>query len=780
MDRVATFVFIIVLTVASVPNGIAADEAEHLSKSGVQRLVAGDAQQAVDLLSRAISLNSTEYRYYNDRGVAFKRLAQIDDAIADYTRALEIKPDFTNALNNRGVAYLEKGLHDKALEDFTRALELGDFSSQIYTNRGLAYALMGDQNKALVDFKKAISIRPVDSRAFIFTGDTLLKMGKETEAFEMYLIAAGLAKDPKIGEQIEARLSGLEKKVFTSESLQGPRPSGKSDAKIHKEQPAKPSRSASRSRDGHTAQVAASDQRPLAASASYSRSRDTITKRLRPEEAELYRRGEDFLKKSDAPKALLMYEDALQLAQRHRDQHAEAWTLVEIGRCHAALGDQLIGARYLEQAVSRFDRLKAVEEKAAALAELASIRKPGGPDRASRTPPTPERRPAASIEPPKPRAAGNVTTAQRVQSPAAKPPAVSPPSPPASTSPSPSGPALGLSDKPTSSPDKTAQTKVATGPREKATPVAAPQTKQPPTPPPDRTRPKRSQRVNRPGEEVIRQILKQSRAQPVETTPDMQPQGPAQITRAAPAPSEIGPIRIERAVEPAKQRKSLEDLLAELKRLRAAGNERGMIGVLEALASEFEKDGIQDKALICLGASIAFRDKLGMPDGMDKTLLRAGTLKEKAGRVEDALADFTRALATAQKEKKADLEKMLRHRAELMAKRSGLETKPAMDEFAALWKARADGDEESETRALQRVAALYERAGRAAVAAEYYARTAALMAAQRASLLKKAGKPAEAEESIKQALGEFKTLDYSRYLLIMRKSKEPGPISRHE
>ena len=47
-----------------------------------------------------------------------------EKALADYTKALELKPDYANALNNRGVIYLQKGLYDKAIEDFTGALKV--------------------------------------------------------------------------------------------------------------------------------------------------------------------------------------------------------------------------------------------------------------------------------------------------------------------------------------------------------------------------------------------------------------------------------------------------------------------------------------------------------------------------------------------------------------------------------------------------------------------------------------------------------------------------------
>ncbi|MCA1962101.1 MAG: tetratricopeptide repeat protein [Desulfomonile sp.] len=777
MNRAAALLFVLVLTIAVVPCGIAAEDAERFSKSGIQTLVAGDAQQAVELLSRAISLNPSVHRYYNDRGVALKRLGKLDEAISDYTRALEIKPDFTSSFNNRGVAYLEKGMYDKAVKDFSKALEFGDLTSKVYTNRGLAYSLMGEQNKALEDFKKAISVRPVDSRAFVLSGDLLLKSGDKVKAFQMYQLGAGLVKDPKMSREIEAKLAALENGIFTAQSLQGPKPSG-NNQRAQKDQAGKTSRGAAHGREV-TAPQSAPDHRPLAAGALYTSARENIMKRLPPEAAQLYRRGDEYLSKSDAPKALLMYEDAQQLAKRHRDKTAEAWTLVEIGRVHAALGDQFVGSRYVERAIESFERLKAADEKAAAIAELASIRKPGGPDRIS-TPPLPERKPVAANDRPKAPAAVSIAPRPHEQSPL---PTVSVPHK------QPAAPVKAIERKVAAAPDVKPTSEEMPAASAKPTPPSLSETKQPEPTVLSKLPAKRSRQADRQREDVIRQILRASKAQPVETSPGTQSQVAARPERPEPPLPEhksiavervAEPVRVERTSDPPKARKSIEELLTDLRRLKAAGDERGMIATLELLASEFDKKGKPDRALLCMDASIAFRDKLGMTDGIDKVLLLAGTLKEKTGRLEDALADYTRGLATAQKEKKTDLEKTLKQRSESLVKKVGLETEAALDQFAALWTARGDGDEESETRALHRVAGLYERAGRSAAAAEYYARTAALLAAQRGSLLKKAGKPAEAEESMNQALGEFKRLDYSRYLLIMKKSKELGPISRHE
>ena len=53
------------------------------------------------------------------------RTGDYDKAIADYTAAIRLKPDYANAYYNRGAVYEKKGDKAKAAEDFAQAKKLG-------------------------------------------------------------------------------------------------------------------------------------------------------------------------------------------------------------------------------------------------------------------------------------------------------------------------------------------------------------------------------------------------------------------------------------------------------------------------------------------------------------------------------------------------------------------------------------------------------------------------------------------------------------------------------
>ena len=62
--------------------------------------------------------------YYN-RGLAHSKKGEVELAIADYTKAIELKPDYTDAYYNRGGAFLRLGEREKAKSDLATARNLG-------------------------------------------------------------------------------------------------------------------------------------------------------------------------------------------------------------------------------------------------------------------------------------------------------------------------------------------------------------------------------------------------------------------------------------------------------------------------------------------------------------------------------------------------------------------------------------------------------------------------------------------------------------------------------
>ena len=62
--------------------------------------------------------------YYN-RGLTHSKKGELKLAIADYTKAIELKPDYADAYYNRGGTFLRLGEREKAKSDLATARHLG-------------------------------------------------------------------------------------------------------------------------------------------------------------------------------------------------------------------------------------------------------------------------------------------------------------------------------------------------------------------------------------------------------------------------------------------------------------------------------------------------------------------------------------------------------------------------------------------------------------------------------------------------------------------------------
>jgi len=98
-----------------------------------------------------------------DAGIAAYNSGDLDTAIADFTKAIKLKPDDAKAYNNRGLAYDEKGLYDQAIADYTEAIKLKQDVAVAYNNRGLAYSGTMLYDQAVADYTKAIELKPDDA-----------------------------------------------------------------------------------------------------------------------------------------------------------------------------------------------------------------------------------------------------------------------------------------------------------------------------------------------------------------------------------------------------------------------------------------------------------------------------------------------------------------------------------------------------------------------------------------------------------------------------------------
>ena len=89
------------------------------------------------------------------RGWFSLEIGDYDRAIADYTQAIQLKPDNADVRILRGLAYARSGDYDRAISDYTQAIQLNPDDAEVYVLCGLAYQEAGDSPRANEYFDKA-------------------------------------------------------------------------------------------------------------------------------------------------------------------------------------------------------------------------------------------------------------------------------------------------------------------------------------------------------------------------------------------------------------------------------------------------------------------------------------------------------------------------------------------------------------------------------------------------------------------------------------------------
>jgi Flp pilus assembly protein TadD len=143
---------------------------------------------------RALELKPDNANVHNNLGIALITRRDLDGAIAAYRRALELEPDYPEAHNNLGNALCNRGDLDGAVAAYRRALELRPDYANAHNNLGVALSERGDLVGAIAEFRRAVELRP-DAGPHANLGDALKARGDLVGALAEYRRALELKPD---------------------------------------------------------------------------------------------------------------------------------------------------------------------------------------------------------------------------------------------------------------------------------------------------------------------------------------------------------------------------------------------------------------------------------------------------------------------------------------------------------------------------------------------------------------------------------------------------------
>ncbi len=177
--------FLVVSCGSPVPTTLPAlEDAQAYVERGDSLSEEGQYVEAIDHFSAAIELEPDYAEAYFLRGRAHydyasrviveatgqgtenipllpeEAVQHLEQAVADYTRAIELDPRYAKAYNNRGNTYAALGEKERALDDYDVALELEPDLTLAYFNRGLLHYRIGDYEQAVADLELYLELVP--------------------------------------------------------------------------------------------------------------------------------------------------------------------------------------------------------------------------------------------------------------------------------------------------------------------------------------------------------------------------------------------------------------------------------------------------------------------------------------------------------------------------------------------------------------------------------------------------------------------------------------------
>ncbi len=135
---------------------------------------------------------------YCNQGYIYLNLNKISEAIENFQKALELKPNYFEAYFNLGNAYLQKKNFPLAEKNYLSALKLNKKNPLLYFQLGRLYTEWNKKEKAIQYYKKLISLQPNNYIGLYNLGLLYRDLGKKEEAAEC--LEKAIRLNPNLGK----------------------------------------------------------------------------------------------------------------------------------------------------------------------------------------------------------------------------------------------------------------------------------------------------------------------------------------------------------------------------------------------------------------------------------------------------------------------------------------------------------------------------------------------------------------------------------------------------
>jgi tetratricopeptide (TPR) repeat protein/transglutaminase-like putative cysteine protease len=182
-------------------------KAADLNRSAYEALRAGNHAQAATLLKRVVELEPKDRTAWNNLGLAYLGLRQVDSAIDAFKKQLEINPYHEQANTNLGRSYLQLRKYAEAEAAFKKQLEVNPLDKYAHGILGHQYVEMERYEDAIPVLEKAISLSSEDASLHVEIGTAYLNLNKNEQALASFARAAELSPTPNTWNNVAYQLA---------------------------------------------------------------------------------------------------------------------------------------------------------------------------------------------------------------------------------------------------------------------------------------------------------------------------------------------------------------------------------------------------------------------------------------------------------------------------------------------------------------------------------------------------------------------------------------------
>jgi len=105
-------------------------------------------------------------KYYNDLAEIEVKQGKLNEALAEFNKAIDVKTTSEVPFYNRGCLYIKLGNFDLAIKDLLKVIKMSPKFAPAYNDLGFIYAHQNQLNQAIALFTKALKIDPKYTAAY--------------------------------------------------------------------------------------------------------------------------------------------------------------------------------------------------------------------------------------------------------------------------------------------------------------------------------------------------------------------------------------------------------------------------------------------------------------------------------------------------------------------------------------------------------------------------------------------------------------------------------------